>query len=381
MIMSLSRRRIHSSVILGSAAAASLVALLSGCGSSGGASTSSLTSSPGSTVTSASSSSAQPAEPVTVRVLTHDSFAVTQSILDDFTARTGITVEIITSGDAGELVNKAILTAGNPEGDVLFGVDNTLLSRAIDAGLFQSTDVSAMAEVSEPFASMVPGREVVPVDFGDVCINIDAQAYTSTPAPTTLDDLADPAYANQLVVENPATSSPGLAFMLATIARYGEDGWLDYWSRLRVNGVRIVNGWTEAYVGEYSAGGGSGTRPLVVSYASSPPAEIVYAADPKPERPRTTVMEDGCFRQVEFAGVLAGAAHPEAAAQVLELMLSEDFQADVPLSMFVYPVRSGVALPELFEKFAAVPSAPLMMSADDIAANRDRWLELWNEQG
>lgn len=375
----------HSSRFTRAASAAAISAcaalLLAGCGSGPGSSSASTTPTTSSSASSAAPTSAQPAEPVTVRLLTHDSFAVTQSILDDFTARTGITVEIVTSGDAGELVNKAILSAGNPEGDVLFGVDNTLLSRAIDAGIFQATDVAAMAEVSEPFASMVPGGDVVPVDFGDVCVNIDSQAYTSVDAPVTLEDLADPAYADQLVVENPATSSPGLAFMLATIARYGEDGWLDYWSRLRANGVRIVNGWTEAYVGEYSAGGGEGTRPLVVSYASSPPAEIVYAADPKPDRPRTTVMTDGCFRQVEFAGVLAGAAHPKEAAEVLELLLSEEFQSDVPLSMFVYPVRSSVALPELFEKFAAVPSEPLTMSADEIAANRDRWLELWNEQG
>ena len=221
----------------------------------------------------------------------------------------------------------------------------------------------------------------MPVDFGDVCVNIDSEAYPDGSAPTTLEDLADAAYAGQLVVENPATSSPGLAFMLATIARYGEDGWLDYWSRLRANGVRIVNGWTEAYAGEYSAGGGTGTRPLVVSYASSPPAEIIYAADPKPDRPRSTVMTDGCFRQVEFAGVLAGAAHPREAAEVLELLLSEEFQADVPLSMFVYPVRTGVELPQLFQDFAAVPANPLTMTADEITANRDRWLELWNEQG
>lgn len=372
-------RRLSTCVVGPAAAAAVTMGLLSGCGSGGSSGSPSVVSSIASG--SSASSSALPSEPVTVRLLTHDSFAVTQSVLDDFTARTGITVEIITSGDAGELINKAILSAGNPEADVLFGVDNTLLSRAIDAGVFEPVTVPAMAEVSEPFASMVPGGEVVPVDFGDVCVNVDTAAFTETPAPTTLEDLADPAYANQLVVENPATSSPGLAFMLATIARYGEDGWLDYWARLRANGVRIVNGWTEAYVGEYSAGGGSGSRPLVVSYASSPPAEIVYAADPKPERPRTSVMTDGCFRQVEFAGVLAGAAQPQAAAAVLELMLSEEFQADVPLSMFVYPVRSGVELPELFQKFAAVPAQPLTMSAEDIAANRDRWLEQWNEQG
>lgn len=317
--------------------------------------------------------------PVTVTLLTHDSFAVTQKILDAFTARTGITVKVVTGGDAGEVVNKAVLTAGNPEGDVLFGVDNTLLSRAVDAHLFSPYKAQALGSVSPALAALVPGYAVTPIDYGDVCVNLDDRWFAAhgVAEPTTLADLADPRYKGLLVVENPATSSPGLAFLLATVARYGDKGYLDYWKQLRANGVQVVNGWTEAYEGAFSGGGQGGTRPIVVSYASSPPAEIVYAKEPKPAKPSTSVMTDGCFRQVEFAGVLRGTKHEQAARAVVDLMLTEAFQADVPLSMFVFPARTGTPLPEVFTTFAAVPTAPLSLPPTDIAKNRQRWVDDW----
>lgn len=317
--------------------------------------------------------------PVTVTLLAHDSFAVSQKVLDAFTARTGITVKVVTGGDAGEVVNKAVLTAGHPEGDVLFGVDNTLLSRAVDARLFAPYRAQALGEVRPELAALVPGHAVTPIDYGDVCVNLDDRWFAAhgVVQPQTLADLTDPKYKGLLVVENPATSSPGLAFLLATIARYGDGGYLDYWKRLRANGVQVVNGWTEAYEGAFSGGSQGGAKPIVVSYASSPPAEIVYAKDPKPARPSTSVMTDGCFRQVEFAGVLRGTAHEQAARAVVDWMLTEAFQVDVPLSMFVFPARAGTPLPEVFQEFAATPKQPLTLPPADIAKNRQRWVDDW----
>jgi thiamine transport system substrate-binding protein len=351
------------------AAVASAALLLTACGS--GSSTSAGSAAP-STVPSSYA-------PTTVTLVTHDSFALTESLLADFRERSGITVTIVAGGDAGEVVNKAALTAGNPEGDVLFGVDNTLLSRALAAGVFDPYVSPAAAEVA-PELRASTSDAVTPVDYGDVCINIDDAWYADKgiAPPATLDDLVAPTYRDQLVVENAATSSPGLAFLLATIARYGEDGYEDYWRSLRANGVKVVNGWTEAYEGEFSASG-SGDRPLVVSYASSPPAEIVYAADPKPTTPSTSVMTDGCFRQVEYAGVLRGTAQPEAARAVVDWLLSPEVQADVPLSMFVFPARSGTALPDVFEKFAARPTEPLTLDPAVIDQQRSAWVEAWDQ--
>ena len=318
--------------------------------------------------------------PVTVTLLTHDSFAVTKSLLTDFTARTGITVNVVSDGDAGQLVNKAALTAGNPEGDVLFGVDNTLLSRAVSAGVFDPYLSPRAASVPAALTA-VSGGEVTPVDYGDVCVNLDDRWFAAhhLAAPTTLADLTKPAYKDLMVVENAETSSPGLAFMLATIARYGADGWQSYWQQLRANGVSVVNGWTEAYEDTFSGGGGKGTRPIVVSYATSPPAEIVYAADPKPTKPSTSVMTDGCFHQIEYAGVLAGTKHPLEARAVVDWLLSPQVQADVPLSMFVMPAVSGTPLPKVFTDFAATPTDPLTIDPAQIDQNRAAWLDAWDQ--
>ena len=317
------------------------------------------------------------AAPVTVTVLTHDSFALTESVVEEFERASGLNVEFVAAGDAGEVVNRAVLAAGNPDGDVLFGVDTTLLTRAVDAEVFDPYVADAPLR---PELVAAGGGVVTPIDDGDVCINIDDNwfAERSLTPPTSLADLIDPAYRDQLVVMNPATSSPGLAFLLATVARFG-DAWPEYWRALRDNGVAVVNGWSQAYLSEFTAGGGQGDRPLVVSYATSPPAEIVYAAEPVPDRPSTSVMLDGCYRQIEFAGVLRGTDRPDQARQVIDWLVSAEVQADIPLTMFVFPAREGVPLPEVFTEFAPRPSAPLELDAATIARERERWVEEWTQ--
>jgi thiamine transport system substrate-binding protein len=319
--------------------------------------------------------------PTTVTLLTHDSFSVDKSVLAAFALRTGITIKVVTGGDAGVLVNRAVLTAGNPEGDVLFGVDNTLLSRAVDAGTFAPYRPAALSGVSAALRALVPGDAVVPVDFGDVCVVADDSWFSARhlAVPTTLDALTDPAYAGRLVVENPATSSPGLAFLLATVARYGDGGWAAYWSRLRANGVKVDNDWTGAYNGDFTAGGQKGTYPLVVSYGTDPVASIEYAADPKPTSPTVSVLTDSCFRQVEFAGVLAGTPRPQAARAVVDFLLSPQFQQGVPLGMYVFPSVAATALPAVFSRWAVQASHPLQVPPAQITAHRSEWVQRWTQ--
>lgn len=305
-----------------------------------------------------------------VVLITHDSFAHDQALFDRFTAETGITIEVRKSGDAGALTNQLVLTKANPLGDVAFGVDNTFASRAVDV----------FAEYRSPAATAGPSRfdidgtgRLTAVDVGDVCVNVDTAALASRglPVPTGYAELADPRYKDLLVVEDPATSSPGLAFLLGTVAEFG-DGWVDYWAKLRANGVLVVSGWEEAYTQEFSGSSGKGPRPVVVSYASSPSAEI--GEDGKP---RTEAVLDTCFRQVEYAGVLAGAKNPEDAGKVIDLLLSPEFQATVPELMYVYPAREGVELPAAWQSAAPLPADPATLPAADIQANRERWIEQW----
>lgn len=329
------------------------------------------------TVESAEESAAEPADPVTVQLLTHDSFALSEDVIAEFEESSGIDLELVTAGDAGSMVAGAILAAGAPTADVLFGVDNTLVTRALDAGVFEPYTSAEASALRSDLADQTFDGLVTPIDFGDVCINIDDTWFAAEgiDAPTSLEDLADPAYRGLLVVQDPGTSSPGLAFLLSTVSRYGDE-WPQYWQKLAENDVAIAGSWSDAYYGDFTFGGG-GDRPIVVSYATSPPAEIVYAEGEPPAAPSTSVMTDGCYRQIEYAGILAGSDQVEASKQVVDWLLSPSVQADIPLNMFVYPSRADTELPEVFAQFAPQPENSEQLPADFVAANVGDLLAEW----
>lgn len=318
-------------------------------------------------------------------VVAHDSFNVSEDVLASFEQETGITVQILRSGDAGTMVNQSILSRANPLGDVMYGVDNTFLTRALDADLFEPYESPTLATVPDEF-KLDPEYRVTPIDYGDVCLNYDTAYFADhvLPLPESLKDLTDPAYKSLLTVENPATSSPGLAFLIASVAAFGETGdytYVDFWADLVANDVYVSDDWTDAYYGQFSgSAGSSGTRPLVVSYASSPPAEVFFAETPPEVAPTGAITADNtCFRQIEFAGVLQNAQNPEAAQQFIDFLLSTGFQEDMPLQMFVFPVNPDAALPEVFAQYAAIPEHPVETGIADIEANRDEWIQTWTE--
>jgi len=328
----------------------------------------------------AASNTTAPTRGGTVTLLTHDAFAASKDVLADFTRQTGYKVKLLQPGDAGVVVNQAILRKDHPVADALFGVDNTFLSRALDANLFEPY-VATGSDTIKAGVYTDPEHRVTPIDQGDVCLNVDQSWFGHSgrpPAPASLDALIDPRYKNLTVVENAATSSPGLAFVLATIAKYGESGWLDYWHKLRANGVRVVDNWTEAYETDFTAGGGSGDRPIVVSYGSSPPADVVLS-DPHRDTPRVGVVASSCFRQYEFAGVLRGAKNAAGARALIDFMLSRRFQEDMPLQMYVNPVVGGARLPAVYAKWAVAPAHPYVMSPQAIGAQRDAWIKQWTD--
>ncbi|MFE1338991.1 MULTISPECIES: thiamine ABC transporter substrate binding subunit [unclassified Streptomyces] len=337
---------------------------LSACGSSGG----------GSEKTSAESK--------TVTLVSHDSWAVSKNVLADFEKQSGYKVHVLTSGDAGQAVNKAILTKDNPQGDVFFGVDNTLLSRALDNGLFQPYQAKGLGSIGAQYQLDQAKHRVTPIDYGDICVNYDKQYFADhklTP-PATFDDLVKPEYKNLLVTENAATSSPGLGFLLGSAAKYGDDGWQDYWKKLKANGVKVVDGWEQAYDQEFSGSAGGkkakGDRPLVVSYASSPPAEVVFAK-PQPKTAPTGVAAGTCFRQIEFAGLLSNAKNTKGGKALIDFLVSKEFQEDMPLNMFVYPVLDGAKVPAEFTQYGPAAKDPETMAPGAIADHRDQWVKQW----
>lgn len=317
--------------------------------------------------------------PQTLTVMTHDSFDASQSVISTFESANNVKVQFIKSGDAGTALNKAILAKDNPFADVFYGIDNTFLSRALTEDIFVPYNSPLLADIPNQY-KLDPQNRALPVDWGDVCLNYDKQYFTqhNLLPPQNLDDLLKPEYKDMLVVENPASSSPGLAFLLATIGHFGTDKYLDYWKGLVANNVLVVNDWETAYYTNFSRWGGD--RPIVVSYNSSPAFEVIGSKTPVSEPQTAVITSDGsCFRQIEFVGILHGTKNLDLAKKWVDFMLSTTFQEDMPAKMYVFPVNPSAKLDATFQKFLAIDAHPAYVSPQDIAANRDAWLNAWTQ--
>ncbi|MPZ51148.1 MAG: thiamine ABC transporter substrate-binding protein [Acidimicrobiia bacterium] len=314
---------------------------------------------------------------LTLTLIAHDSFAdAAGEVFAPFTEETGISVEILAGGDAGSLTNQLVLTADNPIADVMFGIDDTFLTRALDEEILLPYESPLLSDVPDEL-ELDEERRATPIDYGDVCFNYDIAALeeAGVEPPTDLEQLTQEPYQDLVVVESAATSSPGLAFLLATIAEFGEDGWQEYWQGLVDNGVEVAADWDAAYYSSFTRYGGE--RPIVMSYASSPPAEVIFAEEPLETAP-TAVVTNGCYRQIEFAGILAGTDHEAEAGKLIDFMLSPGFQKEIPLTWFVFPANETVELPQEFVEFTDVPDSPARIPIEEIAANRELWIREWN---
>jgi thiamine transport system substrate-binding protein len=317
-----------------------------------------------------------------LRVMSYGSFDISEEVITRFEQEHGVTVQFLDAGDTGQMVSQAILSKDNPQADVLYGIDNTFLSRALEADIFVPYQAENLDEVPDGLV-LDDQYRVTPVDYGDVCLNYDRAYFEESDlaVPTTLEDLIRPEYAGLLVVQNPASSSPGLAFLLTTIGAFGEDGYLNYWRDLRANDVLVVDSWNNAYYGEFSgAAGVDGTRPIVVSYATSPAAEVYYSGGAVETPPTGAVTAPAtCFRQIEFVGILRNNQNQAMAEAFVEYVLSAPFQSDIPLHMWVFPANETVTLPEVFADFAIHAEEPVTMAVEMIEANREGWINAWTE--
>lgn len=337
------------------------------------------------TVPAASPATTEPAQTEasakanTITLMSHDSFDASPEVIAAFEQSNNVKIEFLRSGDAGAALNQAILSKENPLADVFFGVDNTFFSRAVDSGIFEPYTSPMLVDIPAEL-KLDPENRLLPVDYGDVCLNYDKGWFAEkglTP-PASLEELAKDEYKGLTVVQNPATSSPGLAFLLATVAHFGDPGYLEWWQQMVGQEVLVVDGWEDAYYGQFTRY--EGARPIVVSYASSPPVEVFFADPPVTDAPTASIIGDGaCFRQIEFIGILAGTQKRAMAEKLVDFLLSQQFQEDIPLKMFVFPANQKAALPDVFQKHAQLSPQPATLPPADIAANREKWINAWNE--
>ncbi len=312
-----------------------------------------------------------------VRVATHDSFNLSDDLKAAFEKETGCRLTVLESGDAGQLTNKLVLTKASPIADAVFGIDNTFAGRAVSSEVLAPYAASLPAGAAAHAATGAGAEVLTPVDYGDVCVNVDTSWFAAKGVnpPATFDDLVDPKYRGLFVTSGATTSSPGFAFLLATIGNKGQDGWQDYWRQLLANDTKIVAGWEDAYTVDFTAGSETGTRPIVLSYASSPPFTIPEGGT----EPTTAALLDTCFRQVEYAAVLAGAENVTGAKAFVDFMVSRQVQEAIPELMYMFPVDEEAELPEDWAAWAKVSERPWTVDAGDIEANRDTWLRDWSD--
>lgn len=312
-----------------------------------------------------------------VVLATHDSWNMDERVLAAFEKETGYQLEVQGHGDAGQLTNKLVLSKERPIADVVYGIDNTFASRALENEVIADPGDEASDAAAREYALEGDDAGVlVPIDYGDVCVNVDDTwfAEKNLSAPTTLDDLTEPAYKDLFVTPGANTSSPGMAFLLTTIAKYG-DQWPSYWEKLLANGAKVTSGWEDAYTVDFTAGSEKGTRPIVLSYSSSPPFTIPEGGD----RPTTSALLDTCYRQVEYAGVLEGAANVEGAQALVEFMAGEQFQSALPDNMYVYPVSPEAQVPEAWARWAPTAKDPFEVDPGTVTKQRSAWLGTWRD--
>ena len=326
---------------------------------------------------------AQPASdsPRTLTVMTHDSFAVSEEIITGFEAEHNAKVNFIRGGDTGSALNQTILSKENPLSDVFYGVDSTFLTRALKEEIFEPYPSALLEEIPDEF-KLDSEYYVLPVDYGDVCINYDKYFFKANnlAVPQSLEDLIKPEYKGLLVTESPATSSPGLAFLMATIANFGEAEYVAYWQALKANGLVVVSDWETAYYTNFSGSTGQGAQPMVVSYGSSPAAEVIYAETELKEAPSGSIIgPNTCYRQIEFVGIIKGTPNRDLAEAFIDTMLSVPFQEDIPLQMFVFPVNQNAELPEVFVENVQIPDQPATLPSDLVHENRETWIRAWLE--
>ena len=316
----------------------------------------------------------------TLTVLTYDSFAVSSDLVEAFEAENNVKLQFIEAGSGGEVIARAVLTKDEPIADVIIGFDYSQFGKVFSNDILEAYESPELANIPEIYRLDAQNR-ALPFNFGEICINYDKKYFAENglEIPTSLDDLLKPEYNGLLVTQDPSASNTGIGFLIATIEKYGEDGFVDYWNGLIQNGLVIGNSWSSTYYTNFSAASGSGEQPMVVSYTTSPAAEFIYSETG--DAPTDSLTSDGmCYRSIEFCGILKNSKNPELAQKFIDAFIGKEWQEDLPMQMFVYPVNELAELPEEFELYGKPAVNPVMPDPELVAEKHDEWVRIWAEE-
>ncbi len=330
-------------------------------------------------------------EPPVVRILTYDITGFSDEMLSTFTNQTGFEIELVKADDAGGILEQLLQTQDAPQVDLAIGLDNTYLQTALDAELLQehSTDVSGLSSAAlEPYN----GPFAVPFDRGDVCLNYDESRVDgeNLSVPTSLWDLTEPEWDGLAAFPSPLTSSPGRAFMTATVDYFENDDngttdAFDWWEAMAENGAIFTSGWTEAYEIHYSGGYGEwveghiGDAAMTVSYCHSPGVEAYYSSNWT--KSTSLTLPRATFHQVEYAAVVAGASEIDGANAFLAYLLSEDVNRNMPENNLMQSVLVDATWPETdgYAHHTDTPELNAEITTQRIGQDMDGWLSSWQD--
>jgi thiamine transport system substrate-binding protein len=313
------------------------------------------------------STAAEAADKPTLTVYTYESFVGEygpgQALKKDFEQHCDCTLAFVSAEDGGALYGKLKLEGRSTKADVVVGLDDNLMGEAEASGLFAPHGVDTKGlDLPEAWTDTV----FVPYDWGYFAFVYDSDKLKTVPS--SLKQLVEDKNGPSLVIEDPRTSTPGLGLLAWVRAVYGDKA-PDAWRSLKPRIVTVTKGWSEAY-GLFL----KGEADMVLSYSTSPAYHI--GAEKKTNY-KAAMFSEGHATQVEVAGLVATSTQAELGKRFLAFLVSEEAQALLPETNWMYPARTpGAGLPESFRQID-VPKKALMSDPAELARNRRAWIDEW----
>jgi len=304
-------------------------------------------------------------------VYTYDSmvseYGLGPKIIPKFEEQCNCKIKMVSKGDAGQVLTTLVLEKENPKADVVIGLDNSLIQKAIEKKVLEEFTPKNIGIVPKDIGFYKKGF-LTPFDYGFIAFVFDSKKIEAEL--NEFDSLLDSRLEKKIVIQNPRTSSPGLALLFWSIEVYGDPGYKEFWKEFKPNILVVTDGWDES-AGLFRAG----EAPMYLSYATSP---AYYAEFEDINHFLAAEFEEGHYIQVEGIGIVKGTKNRKLAEQFIEFMLTEEAQKEIPFTQFMFPVNKNIELPKAFE-YAVMPDKKLELDPELIEEKQEEWISEWEK--
>ena len=284
------------------------------------------------------------------------------TLVKAFEQETGIKVNLVSAGDAIEMLNKIDLEGDRCPADVVLGITDDIADRSYK--YFDSYQSDVLSTIPDEL-EFDPEHRLLPFDFGAFAFVFDSESNVRRPE--SLEDLTSDEYKGKVILIDPRTSSVGMGLLLWTYNLYG-DQHLDWWLKMKENALTIASGWSSAY-GLFT----EGEAPIVLSYTTSP---IYHVLNENTTRYQALVFPEGHEATIEGVGIMKTSTQKDKAKTFIDFVLTSG-QVDIAIANSMYPVNEAIELPEAF-KWAPKP-AKMFKSGTVGEEKTTELLNVWTE--